>query len=588
MDEQQQVMVKEELQEADVGVGVGVEQGQGQGQGRGDPDFDGLEALANAAENGSEEASDDPVVGGGTSTPNTVDDEEGQAEDTEFMREYKKWYKKHQQEDYKAPKFNKRDFSIERLWNVVRMYGGSQQVCREKAWAKIGRQFNPPKSMTNLSFHIKRLYERYLLAYEKEATPNNAMPWQHSPYQKRYREENESSGESPNKRVYKGYISEKWVHQSAVPLRGRQLAGRRIKLWIPQEKDYMQANVLTYNEQKDVYGLEYDDGFQEEVDLNLETWYLSSSEAEGLAVQQFQKLINIKGGNQVTPPRPSLLNNTSNLFSGLGTEEAATNLIPNVAQPLLEQQLEFPMSEGGAKMELSALNLPLDTSVVDNVQASIDINTQLLMQTLLNWKDLESSVQQRTLLDFALKLGDAQRKIDTLDIEMKSKDILLRETKERGQQDKSELIEKIEKLEFELQEARRSQHTAEAGQIELRNCFQMLLQTVLNSGNNNNNSNNNSASNPTLTNSGVQQHSRQMMGSLLSANTGGSGGFNPPQTAPLIRALMQVANFSNLPKPQAASPKIQPTLKKAATGSLSVGLSPSITEDSEAIRNEKK
>eukprot|EP01024_Parvocaulis_polyphysoides_P015814 TRINITY_DN16989_c0_g1_i4.p1 TRINITY_DN16989_c0_g1~~TRINITY_DN16989_c0_g1_i4.p1 ORF type:complete len:186 (-),score=27.39 TRINITY_DN16989_c0_g1_i4:303-815(-) len=170
---------------------------------------------------------------------------------------------------------------------------------------------------------------------------------------------------------------------------------------------------------------------------------------------------------------------------------------------------------------------------------------------------------------------------------MKSKDILLRETKERGQQDKSELIEKIEKLEFELQEARRSQPTAEAGQIELRNCFQMLLQTVLNSGNNNNN-NNNSASNQNLPNSGVQQHSRQMMGSLLSANAGGSGSFNPPQTAPLIRALMQVANFSNLPKPQAASPKIQPTLKKAATGSLSVGLSPSITEDSETIRNEKK
>eukprot|EP01023_Acetabularia_acetabulum_P006744 TRINITY_DN12834_c0_g2_i5.p1 TRINITY_DN12834_c0_g2~~TRINITY_DN12834_c0_g2_i5.p1 ORF type:complete len:337 (+),score=54.46 TRINITY_DN12834_c0_g2_i5:160-1170(+) len=265
-----------------------------------DPDFDGLEALANAAENPS-----DDVADGGTSTPNTVEDLPIQ-DDTPFMQDYKTWFKKHQQEDYRAPKFNKRDFSIERLWNVVMMYGGSQQVCREKAWAKIGRQFNPPKSMTNLSFHIKRLYERYLLAYEKEVSSNTAMPWQHSPYSKRFREENESSGESPSKRAFKGYTSEKWVHQSAVPLRGRQLIGRRIKLWIPQEKDYMQANVLSYNEQKDVYGLEYDDGFQEEVDLNLETWYLSSSEAEGLAVQQFQKLINMKGQSNarggVPPP----------------------------------------------------------------------------------------------------------------------------------------------------------------------------------------------------------------------------------------------------------------------------------------------
>lgn len=41
------------------------------------------------------------------------------------------------------------------------------QVTQSKLWAAVGRHFNPPKSMTNLSFHVKKLYERVLLAYER-------------------------------------------------------------------------------------------------------------------------------------------------------------------------------------------------------------------------------------------------------------------------------------------------------------------------------------------------------------------------------------------------------------------------------------
>ena len=36
-----------------------------------------------------------------------------------------------------------------------------------KRWAAIGRLFNPPPSMTNLSFHMKRLWSKYLLDYER-------------------------------------------------------------------------------------------------------------------------------------------------------------------------------------------------------------------------------------------------------------------------------------------------------------------------------------------------------------------------------------------------------------------------------------
>lgn len=37
----------------------------------------------------------------------------------------------------------------------------------EKRWAGIGRLFDPPKNMTNLSYHIKRLYEKHLLGFER-------------------------------------------------------------------------------------------------------------------------------------------------------------------------------------------------------------------------------------------------------------------------------------------------------------------------------------------------------------------------------------------------------------------------------------
>lgn len=71
---------------------------------------------------------------------------------------------------------------LKKLWELVYAHGGSNQVdlvvdhslktcvfkvCLKKRWASIGRCFNPPASMTNLSFHIKRIFERYLLPFEQ-------------------------------------------------------------------------------------------------------------------------------------------------------------------------------------------------------------------------------------------------------------------------------------------------------------------------------------------------------------------------------------------------------------------------------------
>eukprot|EP01023_Acetabularia_acetabulum_P039016 TRINITY_DN37400_c0_g1_i4.p3 TRINITY_DN37400_c0_g1~~TRINITY_DN37400_c0_g1_i4.p3 ORF type:complete len:100 (+),score=15.32 TRINITY_DN37400_c0_g1_i4:101-400(+) len=70
------------------------------------------------------------------------------------------------------------------------------------------------------------------------------------------------------------------------------------------------------------------------------------------------------------------------------------------------------------------------------------------------------------------------------------------------QADKADLQQKIDKLQGEVQEVRRLLHSAEAGQSELRNCFQMLLSTVLASNQASNTSNN-------TTTSPLQHHNRQ-------------------------------------------------------------------------------
>ena len=120
-----------------------------------------------------------------------------------------------------VPRFNKRALAVHKLWRIVSEHGGYEevgpclpkseclnqncscwllQVCRRKLWATVGRHFNPPAlcasgwlplfklpgctsqhqqrvlihnipwagaAVTNLSFHVKRLYERCLLPYEK-------------------------------------------------------------------------------------------------------------------------------------------------------------------------------------------------------------------------------------------------------------------------------------------------------------------------------------------------------------------------------------------------------------------------------------
>lgn len=45
--------------------------------------------------------------------------------------------------------------------------GGAQQVIRDKLWRDVGDAFNLPKTITSLSYVLKRGYMQYLWDYEQ-------------------------------------------------------------------------------------------------------------------------------------------------------------------------------------------------------------------------------------------------------------------------------------------------------------------------------------------------------------------------------------------------------------------------------------
>eukprot|EP00803_Ostreobium_quekettii_P003955 evm.model.scf_1224.5 EVM.evm.TU.scf_1224.5 scf_1224:42116-47812(-) len=101
--------------------------------------------------------------------------------DPEFISKLSEWYLA-RKELLKIPIFNHQEFDLAKLWHAVRELGGSEKVCQMKRWASIGRLFNPPASMTNLSFHMKRLWFKYLLDYERELYQVGAMQVDESEY----------------------------------------------------------------------------------------------------------------------------------------------------------------------------------------------------------------------------------------------------------------------------------------------------------------------------------------------------------------------------------------------------------------------
>eukprot|EP01025_Chloroclados_australasicus_P049609 TRINITY_DN5659_c0_g1_i5.p1 TRINITY_DN5659_c0_g1~~TRINITY_DN5659_c0_g1_i5.p1 ORF type:complete len:285 (-),score=32.56 TRINITY_DN5659_c0_g1_i5:124-978(-) len=194
-----------------------------------------------------------------------------------FMQIYKQWYTMYYGCELKIPKFNKQDLSLEELWNAVMHRGGSKQTTMNKLWAEIGREFNPPDSMTNLSYHIKRIYEKYLLAYEKSISPGTAMEFRHMPqtipaFSHRFqpKDPNEDlelsssakSGSPPSKRVYFGQEfgvsnNQDFVERACTGY-GELLVGSVIRLWIDLKRSYELVKVVGYDPDKKTHTIRYD------------------------------------------------------------------------------------------------------------------------------------------------------------------------------------------------------------------------------------------------------------------------------------------------------------------------------------------
>eukprot|EP01024_Parvocaulis_polyphysoides_P029464 TRINITY_DN2657_c0_g3_i3.p1 TRINITY_DN2657_c0_g3~~TRINITY_DN2657_c0_g3_i3.p1 ORF type:complete len:482 (+),score=82.53 TRINITY_DN2657_c0_g3_i3:150-1595(+) len=224
---------------------------------------------------------------------------------TPFFRQYRAWYFNYHNEELKTPRFNKQDLNLETLWNAVKSRGGSQETTNNHQWAEIGRQFNPPKSMTNVSYHIKRLYEKYLLAYEKSVSPHTAMEWRRppgatkaptsSPKNQTEKQSNQKSNSSKQVKTKSSeniefelaqseqqhtrhFQSQKQRNRNSVEFMetviggDEQLVGTVIRLWIARKNDYEVVQVVSYDPRTKAHTIRFSTGILNAVFLSQHTW----------------------------------------------------------------------------------------------------------------------------------------------------------------------------------------------------------------------------------------------------------------------------------------------------------------------------
>ncbi|KAL4452081.1 hypothetical protein ABPG75_007743 [Micractinium tetrahymenae] len=84
----------------------------------------------------------------------------------QFMRVWKRFMLSRNL-DASPPLFHRAAMDVFKLFRAVYKQGGHDEVVRQKGWARIGRMFNPPSSMTDLSFQTKKIYATKLLEFEK-------------------------------------------------------------------------------------------------------------------------------------------------------------------------------------------------------------------------------------------------------------------------------------------------------------------------------------------------------------------------------------------------------------------------------------
>jgi len=124
--------------------------------------------------------------------------------------------------------------------------------------------------------------------------------------------------------------------------RGRFLVGKNVSIFWPAEQAYFPGRIISYDKFSGVYGVEYDDGEMEAVDLNREDWKYDSSSAETPAKPAQADL------SQQTPPASSSSNAASS------AAEAAGDTAKTVSSAVSRTESAPKRARGGGTRESQA------------------------------------------------------------------------------------------------------------------------------------------------------------------------------------------------------------------------------------------
>ncbi|GAB4819164.1 hypothetical protein N2152v2_006210 [Parachlorella kessleri] len=230
-------------------------------------------------------------------------------------------------DDTKVPLFNKYEIDLFKLFKLVLKCGGADAVVASKRWAWIGRHFNPPPSMTDLSFQIKKIYNGKLLQFEEgRLQPGTYAATSDMPVSQAYRrgelgvevvlegepaslpapapkaERAPKSNKGPSKKQAAGPGPASDVDASAGPTRHSQrkrsvtaaaasaaalapevLVGRRIGVMWAEDRQFYFGRVAEYQAKDGLHQIRYDDGEVEFLDLETEEWVLEEDQVTGRA-----------------------------------------------------------------------------------------------------------------------------------------------------------------------------------------------------------------------------------------------------------------------------------------------------------------
>eukprot|EP01023_Acetabularia_acetabulum_P016725 TRINITY_DN18271_c1_g1_i2.p1 TRINITY_DN18271_c1_g1~~TRINITY_DN18271_c1_g1_i2.p1 ORF type:complete len:467 (+),score=85.87 TRINITY_DN18271_c1_g1_i2:221-1621(+) len=417
-----------------------------------------------------------------------------QAAPSEFMVRYKFWYASYHGEQLRVPRFNKSDLDLEHLWDAVKCRGGSAQVCGNKQWAEIGRMFDPPASMTNLSFHIKRIYEKYLLAYEKTISPQTAMDWRHAPTNQLLLQQQHSFAASsipedilnvptaspsprspPHKKQAHGPNVQSTSNQSNSNLninlnfnlsQIENLVGSVIKLFVADQGDYQNAIVTGFDSQMLVHTIRLQDGSVRDVKLADCNWRI---------VQHSGKDGMLQNVNNVN-------SNLSNNNSANSNSHTDTPIGNQVRQFLLSNSVSFDT----APAEFSQPRV-VHFDKEDHKGGASDgklVSNENKLNVVSGRNTPPEEKSQSMASSFAPLVYKLQTQLQTALGKIQQLEVREEQRVQEMQQMQSAFIHKerqlrllIDEMRLQLREAQEGKQTAEGAVQELRNCFSLLVNT---------------------------------------------------------------------------------------------------------------